>query len=173
MHRAWLAAALLAGQAAALAADAARPRAEDIAEVTVDEEGLVMEGNWRILNKASVSPQEVEAAVRTYHVVTQDAWSHYYSHVARMDSTGLLKLTDGTKIRWMMRPGGLLVLRYPDGRWVYLAAEITFNDYQDEDWALTDERSPWLQEGFEIPDDEIVIQRPIRLEESTRDLTAP
>jgi hypothetical protein len=53
-------------------------------------------------------------------VVSASQWRHVYSHVAFGDRTGRLTLRDGTVLRWLVRPGGLAHLEWPDGRRTYL-----------------------------------------------------
>jgi hypothetical protein len=59
--------------------------------------------------------------LRDYHVIPKQDWKHGYSHVAGEDRTGTIRLRDGTKIEYMVRPGGLATLAFPDGRQLFLA----------------------------------------------------
>lgn len=59
--------------------------------------------------------------LRDYHVIRKQDWKHGYSHVAGEDRTGTIRLRDGTKIEYMVRPGGLATLAFPDGRKLFLA----------------------------------------------------
>ena len=53
-------------------------------------------------------------------VVKKEEWLNNYSHVAMADSEGVLKLRSGSTIRWLLRPGGLGRLVFPDGGELYL-----------------------------------------------------
>lgn len=59
--------------------------------------------------------------LRDYHVIPKQDWKHGYSHVGGEDRTGTIALRDGTKIQYMVRPGGLASLTSPDGRQLFLA----------------------------------------------------
>jgi hypothetical protein len=61
----------------------------------------------------------------SYHVIPEQDWRNGYSHVAFGDRTGTITLRDGNKIQYMVRPGGLATLTFPDGQKLFLAAEIT------------------------------------------------
>lgn len=61
--------------------------------------------------------------LRDYHVVSKQGWKHNYSHVGGEDRTGTIVLRDGTKIQYMIRPGGLASLTFLDGRELFLASE--------------------------------------------------
>jgi hypothetical protein len=58
--------------------------------------------------------------LRDYQVIPKQDWKHY-SHVGGEDRTGTIFLRDGTRIRYMVRPGGLASLTFLDGRKLYLA----------------------------------------------------
>ena len=53
-------------------------------------------------------------------VISASQWRHVYSHAAFGDRTGRLTLRDRTVLRWLVRPGGLAYLEWPDGRKTYL-----------------------------------------------------
>jgi len=57
-----------------------------------------------------------------YTTVTRDQWLHSYSHVDLGDRTGTATLKDGTAFKWLVRPGGLATVAFPDGTIIYLAA---------------------------------------------------
>lgn len=61
--------------------------------------------------------------LRDYQVIPKQDWKHGYSHVAGEDRTGTIRLRDGTKIEYMVRPAGLATLAFPDGRKLFLARE--------------------------------------------------
>jgi hypothetical protein len=63
--------------------------------------------------------------LRDWHAVSEDAWLHEYSHVGFGDRTGTAMLAGGVTIRWLVRPGGLAMIDYPDGRRVHLVACVT------------------------------------------------
>ncbi len=73
----------------------------------------------------NVERRDLERIINTYHQVSEEHWLHGYHHIALNDVTGIIILKDGTEIKWMVRPGGLATLTYPDGRIIYLAKEIT------------------------------------------------
>ena len=58
----------------------------------------------------------------TYFTVTREQWLHRYSPVAFGDRTGTATLKDGTALKWLVRPGGLAAVTFPDGSTIYLAA---------------------------------------------------
>lgn len=60
--------------------------------------------------------------LRDYHVIPKQDWKHNYSHVGLGDRTGTIVLRDGTRIQYMVRPGGLASLTFPDGRKLFLAS---------------------------------------------------
>lgn len=72
-----------------------------------------------------IEREDLEDVIKTYHEVTEEHWRHNYHHIAMNDVTGIIILKDGTEIKWMVRPGGLATLTYPDGRIIYLAKELT------------------------------------------------
>jgi len=59
--------------------------------------------------------------LRDYHMIPKQDWKHGYSHVGGEDRTGTIRLRDGIKIEYMVRPGGLATLAIPDGRKLFLA----------------------------------------------------
>jgi len=59
----------------------------------------------------------------SYFVVTRDQWLHGYSHVAFGDRAGTATSEDGAVLKWMVRPGGLATIAFPNGEIVYLAKE--------------------------------------------------
>jgi hypothetical protein len=71
-----------------------------------------------------VNRVELEKILTFYNVVTKQCWERNYSHIALNDQIGSIILKDGTKIAWMVRPGGLATLTFPDGGVIYLAKEI-------------------------------------------------
>ena len=73
----------------------------------------------------AVDQKKIKHIIQTWYPVSQDHWKHGYSHVGMADRTGTIKLQDGTLVSWMVRPGGLATLSFPDGTIVYLAKELT------------------------------------------------
>ncbi len=68
-----------------------------------------------------VDRKYLEDVISTWHRVSADQWRHCYSHVLGGDRWGTITLRDGRRIRWMVRPGGLAKLYFPDGTVQYLA----------------------------------------------------
>ncbi len=66
--------------------------------------------------------------LRDYHVTPKQDWKHGYSHVLGEDRTGTIALRDGTKIEYMVRPGGLASLTFPDSRKLFLAKGTGIKD---------------------------------------------
>lgn len=73
----------------------------------------------------TVDRKYLEDALSTWHRVPADQWANGYSHVGGGDRSGTISLRDGRRIRWMVRPGGLATLSFPDGAVYYLAKELT------------------------------------------------
>jgi len=67
---------------------------------------------------------DVLPALKSYYVVPVYEWQNYYSHVGMGDKVGEIILPGGSHIQWMLRPGGLAAVVYPDGGVVYLAREL-------------------------------------------------
>jgi hypothetical protein len=63
---------------------------------------------------------DLDKVLRDYKVIPKQDWKHNYSHVAFGDRTGTIVLRDGTRIQYMVRPGGLAALTFLDGRKLYL-----------------------------------------------------
>lgn len=59
-----------------------------------------------------VDKADLLKTLRDYHVIPKQDWKHGYSHVAGEDRTGTIALQDGTKIEYMVRPGGLATLAF-------------------------------------------------------------
>ena len=141
--------ALWCAPARATDADGRQQLLQELAQITVDHEHVVVDADWVILGgSAAQQPdddvtRDVKQALESYAVVSAEEWSRSYSHVAMMDRTGLLILKNGQKLRWMLRPGGLACLRYPDGRWVYLASGV-HDARRPLPWEPSTERSSLL-----------------------------
>ena len=69
-----------------------------------------------------VERADFDRILDTYFTVTREQWLHRYSHVAFGDRTGTATLNDGTALKWMVRPGELATVTFPDGAILYLAA---------------------------------------------------
>jgi len=74
---------------------------------------------WRSF---TVSCQDLLRFLAEAKVVSAAKWAHEYSHVAGGDRYGNLALADGTRLRWMVRPGGLAWLEWPGGQKTYLVS---------------------------------------------------
>jgi hypothetical protein len=72
---------------------------------------------WKDLR---VSCDQFKNMLEGARVVPESTWLHEYNHVAGGDRWGDITLRDGTKVRWMVRPGGLGLLEWPDRSKVHL-----------------------------------------------------
>ena len=72
-----------------------------------------------------IERRDLEDIINTYHQISEEHWRHGYHHIAMNDATGIIILKDGSEVKWMVRPGGLASLTYPDGRIIFLAKELT------------------------------------------------
>jgi len=70
---------------------------------------------------APVSIEDVRERLTRYVVVSREEWDNGFSHVALGDEGGWLTTATGC-FQWIVRPGGLAWIVYPDGTAVYLAA---------------------------------------------------
>ena len=100
-----------------LAAEPEGPSVGQIARCDVDPVEGAPSGAFASLR---VSCEDVKGFLARARAVTEWQWFHEYSHVAFGDRTGRLALRDGTVLRWLVRPGGLAYLEWPDGRKTYL-----------------------------------------------------
>jgi len=64
--------------------------------------------------------QELLQALPQAKVVSEDKWRHEFSHVSGGDRYGHLLLSDGVRLQWMARPGGLAWLEWPNGQRLHL-----------------------------------------------------
>jgi hypothetical protein len=69
-----------------------------------------------------VDSADLSRRLATFVVVSEHEWRHAYAHVGGGDRTGWARLANGRELRWMVRPGGLMRLRYADGQRVYLVS---------------------------------------------------
>jgi len=91
------------------------PEAAEVAECTSDPaHGL---DYWKDF---VFTCEELRQALTHAKVVPEDKWRHEYSHVAGGDRYGHLLLADGTRVRWMVRPGGLGWLEWPNEQKLHL-----------------------------------------------------
>lgn len=74
--------------------------------------------------RSNLRAQEIRRTLTSYLVVPGASWAHEYSHVAGLDQTGWLVSGNAPRLRWLIRPGGLAVVVYPDGGAVFLAREV-------------------------------------------------
>jgi hypothetical protein len=95
------------------------PEAEDIAEFKANSISELAH-----FKDFKIERRDLEDIINTYHQISEEHWLHSYHHIAMNDVTGIIILKDGTEINWMVRPGGLATLTYPDGRIIYLAKEL-------------------------------------------------
>ena len=81
--------------------------------------------NRRIPDKNTISRNDLQKMLETYHVVSEEHWRNHYSHMTLLDRTGTVTLKNGTVIHWLVRAAGLAVLTFPDKTTIYLANTIT------------------------------------------------
>jgi hypothetical protein len=93
------------------------PAEKEIEQVTPD---LVRRGTY--FKDFKIGKADLLKILRDYQVIPKQDWKHGYSHVAGGDRTGTIALQDGTKIEYLVRPGGLASLTFPDGRMLFLAS---------------------------------------------------
>ena len=105
--------------AGAYAAEDVRPKPDDIKEFVADPISFSSSDHFKDFK---VTQKDFEAILKNYFRVEEEKWKHGYSHVAFRDRTGHVILKDGRKIKWMVRPGGLAWLEFPDGKKMFLAA---------------------------------------------------
>ena len=75
-----------------------------------------------------IDEKYVRNALRSYFVRNGDDWRNTYSQVdGGLTGYVVLSNSNRTRVRWLIRAGGLALLLYPDGGVVYLAREITTN----------------------------------------------
>jgi hypothetical protein len=101
----------------AYAAENLLPTPDQIVSCSIESGPRLSKGAWR---PPPVKCESLSAFLSSAKVVTKKEWLHNYSHVALADSEGILKLRSGSTIRWLLRPGGLGRLIFPDGGELYL-----------------------------------------------------
>jgi hypothetical protein len=110
-----LAATLLTGRL--LAGELQVPTAAQMASCSVDAVESTSNGYFRDLR---VTCADVMEFLSQADVVSEEQWRHNFSHVGDGDRTGQLTLHDGSRVRWMVRPGGLAYLEFAEGRRIFL-----------------------------------------------------
>jgi hypothetical protein len=103
----------------AYAAQKLVPTPAEIQSCTIESRPNLGEGTWR---PPRVTCKSLTDLLNDAKVVTKERWFHDYSHVAMADTTGILKVRSGSTIRWLLRPGGLGILTFPDGGELYLVS---------------------------------------------------
>jgi hypothetical protein len=103
----------------AYAAQKLVPTPSEIQSCTIESRPNLGEGTWR---PPRVTCKSLTDLLNDAKVVTKERWLHDYSHVAMGDTTGILKVRSGFTIRWLLRPGGLGILTFPDGGELYLVS---------------------------------------------------
>lgn len=104
-----------------------------------------------------ISREDLQTIMQTYRVVPKERWFRDYHHVAFGDRTGTITLRDHTVIHWLVRPGGLACITFPDKAQIYLAAVSGLSEaevrqlatkYRDQ-WLVTTqpEEAVWLAQG--------------------------
>ena len=99
-------AALMAGRLPA--AEIELPKQAQIAGCSADSVDDARGGYFR---EYRVTCADLMVFLADAAVASETQW-HSYSHVALADRMGWLALHDGTKLRWMVRPGGLAALDF-------------------------------------------------------------
>ena len=56
-------------------------------------------------------------------MVSKKNWFHAYHHVAYGKRTGSVTLADKTILKWIVKPGGLATIAFPDKSIIFLAKE--------------------------------------------------
>ncbi len=108
--------------ATALHAEDRRPSPTDIKEFVADPIPALGSDYFKDFK---VTQKYFNSILKGYFEVEEQYWKNGYSHVAFGNRTGHVTLKDGSKIKWMVKPGGLAWLEFPDGKRMFLAAEKT------------------------------------------------
>jgi hypothetical protein len=93
-----------------------------------------------------IGPEELQTILETYRVVSRDRWGRDYHHVAFGDRTGTITLRDQTVIHWLVRPGGLASLTFPNQVQIFLAAPSRLLEAEVRQLALK-YRQQWLEKN--------------------------
>ncbi len=94
---------------------------EDLAKAVVIRDETVARPSSEHFKRYPAN-DEIKTLLSTYYVVTRENWLHGHSHVAFSDIGGYLTFPDGRRLTWIFRPGGLMLVIYPDGGAVHLSA---------------------------------------------------
>ena len=114
---------LLIMTAAMLQAETKVPSSEDVVEFSADPLKAEPSDHFKDFK---ISRADLMTVLH-YDVVTRDQWAYGYSHVAFGTRTGIIVLKDKTKIQWMVCPGGLACLTFPDKTRIYLVKSKSNN----------------------------------------------
>lgn len=79
---------------------------------------MLPEANWK---DPDTPIGEIRDALLTFHSIPRRKWETQYSHVAGMDQMGWTIFPDGSRAKWLLRPGGLAIVEPPAGGPIYLA----------------------------------------------------
>jgi hypothetical protein len=99
------------------------PREGEALKLDAKEAKVLVETNEMKIPEDAVRSL-LEEAVQNFHVVSPHDFTHQYSHVAAMDATGTIEWAAAkppVTWRWTLRPGGLALLKKPDGEVILLA----------------------------------------------------
>ena len=116
IHSSLLAAVLATANLPAMAQERGIPSSSEISGCSTDI-GLGGADSWKSFR---VSCEQLKLELLKARVVSEFEWRHEYSHVSGGDRSGLIGLRDGASVRWMVRPGGLALLEWPDGAKLHL-----------------------------------------------------
>jgi hypothetical protein len=111
-----LAVVLAAASSSLMAQRIGIPSPTEIADCSADS----IHGGLDYWRDFRVSCEQFEHELLGARVVSEFNWLHEYSHVSGGDRSGLITLRDGVNVRWMVRPGGLGLLEWPDGSKLHL-----------------------------------------------------
>jgi hypothetical protein len=92
----------------------------------VDKSKLDKQSQWAFQRGTATVVGSQEAVIellRKSKIVNSYDSHHRYHHVAHKDQYGYITTGDGTKLIWMLRPGGLGMLVQPDGGAIFLARQ--------------------------------------------------
>lgn len=96
-----------------------RPKPGDVKEFVADP--IPSSRSFDYFRDFKVTQYDFAGILEAYFEVDEERWKHLYSHVAFGDRTGHVILSDGRKIKWMVKPAGLAWLEFPSGQKMFLA----------------------------------------------------
>jgi len=105
-----------------------KPWWEDLndAEISFDDSLIVKRAEgWEDIE---ISVDNVKEILKNYLVVSVKDWSMNYVHDIGHDKSGMITLSNGEQRQWVIRPGGLALIVYPEGFMVCLASEISHEE---------------------------------------------